>query len=204
MGDGYNEVEPNDEEILAARKRTESMDRLPASDRVKLATRTEAPVTAEMLARFQNPKAIRLLHAALGLATETAGEMLDMLKKHFFYGKPLDELNFMEEMGDADWYLNLACDTLHTTMAVIEVANIKKLAKRYGEKFSEDAALLRNLGAELEVLKENLPGKVSDPDFIPPTDQFIRQRFEKRNLRGTPEFGRANQAYEKGDTNDPS
>ena len=59
-------------------------------------------------------------------------------------------------MGDADWYMNLACDVLHTTMQVIEQANIKKLAKRYGEKFSKDAALLRDLGAELDVLKENL------------------------------------------------
>lgn len=134
-------------------------NRIPAKERVKLATRTEAPVTPEMIARFANPKTLRLLHATMGMSTEICGELMDNLKKHLFYGKSIDEVNFMEEMGDCDWYMNLACDALHTTMAIIEVANIKKLAKRYGAKFSEDAALLRNLGAELEVLQENLVPK---------------------------------------------
>ncbi len=130
--------------------------RTAAVDRVKLATRTESPVNAEMIARFSNPKFIRLLHVGFGMATE-AGEFLDQLKKHGFYGKELDEVNLMEELGDSDWYMNLCCDILNTTMQVIEEANIKKLAKRYGDKFSKDGALLRNLGAELMILEANLP-----------------------------------------------
>lgn len=130
--------------------------RIPATDRVKLATRTESPVTEDMVSRLSDPGLIRLLHAGIGMATE-AGEFLDQLKKHIFYGKTVDVVNLMEELGDTDWYMNLCCDVLNTTMEVIEVANIKKLAKRYGEKFSQDGALLRNLGAELDVLKENLP-----------------------------------------------
>ncbi len=158
-------IEAITKEVKKAEERGEfDWDRVPASDRVMLATRTEAPVTAEMRDRIMNSQVIRLLHAGIGLATE-AGEFLDQLKRHIFYGKPLDKTNLMEEMGDTDWYMNLACDALHTTMAVIEQANIKKLAARYGEKFSEDAALLRNLGLELKVLEDNLavnnetPGK---------------------------------------------
>lgn len=131
-------------------------DRISASDRVALATRTEAPITPDVLARFQNVKALRLLHVGMGLCTEAAGEFMDMLKKHFFYGKPIDEVNAAEELGDLDWYMNLCCDVLHTTMAIIEVANIRKLATRYGDKFSEDKALLRNLSLELEGLQKDL------------------------------------------------
>lgn len=131
-------------------------NRIPARDRVKLATRTESPVNDEMIARFSDPRFIRLLHAAMGMVTE-AGEFIDQLKKHGFYGKPLDEVNLMEELGDQDWYMNLACDILGATMEMIEVANIKKLAARYGEKFSKDGALIRNLGLELLVLENALP-----------------------------------------------
>lgn len=133
-------------------------ERIPAVERVKLATRTESPVNEAMIARFSNPKTIRILHAVFGLVTES-GEMMDQLKKHLFYGKELDELNLMEELGDQDWYMNLLCDVLNTTMELVEITNIKKLTARYGEKFSSDKALLRDLGVELQVLKDNLKGK---------------------------------------------
>lgn len=141
-------------------------DRIPAKERVKLATRTEAPVTPEMIERFSNPETIRIFHYIAGLVTE-AGEALDQLKKHLFYGKPLDKVNLKEELGDSDWYMNLGCSVLDTTMQEVEEANIKKLYKRYGEKFSEDAALIRNLDEERKVLEENLPAyKTAEPNEI--------------------------------------
>jgi NTP pyrophosphatase (non-canonical NTP hydrolase) len=132
-------------------------NRIPAADRVKLATRTEAPVTPEMIERFSNPETIRIAHYIFGLVTE-AGEALDQLKKHLYYGKPLDKVNLKEELGDTDWYMNLACSVFDTTMQEIEEANIKKLYARYGEKFSADAALIRNLDNERKVLEDNLNG----------------------------------------------
>lgn len=123
--------------------------------RRELAVQTEAPVTPEMLQRFQNPETIRILHAAMGLSTE-AGELLDNLKKHLFYGKDIDKVNLMEEMGDLDWYLNLLCHSLDITMDVISLANVQKLAARYGGKFSEHRAVIRDLRKELEELKTNL------------------------------------------------
>ena len=39
-----------------------------------------------------------LLHGAMGLCTES-GEIMDALKRHIFYGSPLDILNIKEEIG---------------------------------------------------------------------------------------------------------
>lgn len=47
-------------------------------------------------------KIVDLQHAALGMITESA-EFADMLKKHLFYGKNLDEVNLREEIGDLLW-----------------------------------------------------------------------------------------------------
>jgi NTP pyrophosphatase (non-canonical NTP hydrolase) len=140
--------------------------RISAEDRVKLATRTEAPVTPEMIARFSDPETIRIFHYIAGLVTE-AGEALDQLKRHLFYGKPLDKINLKEELGDTDWYMNLGCSVLDTNMQEVEIANIRKLTARFGDKFSEDAALIRNLDNERKVLEENLPAfKTAEPNEI--------------------------------------
>ena len=46
----------------------------------------------------------RILHGAIGMMTE-AGEILDIFKKHIFYGKPVDVVHLKEEIGDFFWYL---------------------------------------------------------------------------------------------------
>ena len=89
-----------------------------------------------------NPRALRLLHAGMGIATE-AGEFVDPLKKHIFYGKDLDVENLKEEMGDLLWYIGIACDTLGVTVQELMEANIAKLRKRYPEQFTEADALER-------------------------------------------------------------
>ena len=64
--------------------------------------------------RLVDEDLIDLLHAGIGLATE-AGEFLDAIKKHIFYGKKLDTVNLAEEGGDTLWYLALAFRKLKTT-----------------------------------------------------------------------------------------
>lgn len=49
-------------------------------------------------------KELDLLHCATGLVTESA-ELVDAIKKHVFYGKPLDVVNIKEELGDLLWYI---------------------------------------------------------------------------------------------------
>lgn len=114
--------------------------------------RSESPVTNELRNRLQNEDTIRLLHAAMGMATE-AGEFLDMLKKHIFYGKPMDFVNAKEEVGDQMWYAGLAIDVLQTTFNEVLTVNISKLKARYPEKFTEEAAINRDLTTERNILE---------------------------------------------------
>lgn len=96
---------------------------------------------------------IRLLHASMGMVTE-AGELMDQLKKHLFYGKELDDVNLIEEAGDILWYMAILLDELGVTFEKVMLINHEKLAKRYGREFTEEAALHRDLTAEREILEK--------------------------------------------------
>src|SRR5690554_4006225 len=50
------------------------------------------------------PGDCNLLHMTCGVSGE-AGELLDAIKKHVFYRKPLDMENVIEELGDIEFYL---------------------------------------------------------------------------------------------------
>lgn len=116
-------------------------------DFTKACTRTESRNVP-----LGNARDSRLLHAALGIATE-AGEFLDPLKKYLFYGKEYDEVNLREELGDLLWYIAIACDALDTTVELEMARVIAKLQVRYPEKFSDYLAQHRNLEAERAVLE---------------------------------------------------
>ena len=117
------------------------------------AVRTESKVSPEIQERLKN--VARILHGAMGLQTESA-ELTDALKKHVFYGKPIDEINLAEEVGDLLWYCAILCEALGIEMEVVAKANVHKLKLRYGEKFSEEGALFRNLEAEGKGLEGDL------------------------------------------------
>lgn len=56
----------------------------------------------------------RMRHSRLGIITELA-ELIDVYKKHIYYGKPLDIVHVAEECGDLFWYLGLGfnvCDII--------------------------------------------------------------------------------------------
>lgn len=103
-------------------------------------------------------KTIDLLHCAIGASTET-GELLDAFKKHIFYQKPLDVVNLGEEIADVQWYLFNLCRLLDLNMEDLLENNIKKLKQRYGDKFSEEKALVRDLDKERDILEEITSGK---------------------------------------------
>lgn len=94
-----------------------------------------------------------LLHGAATVATE-AGELMDIFKKHEFYGKPVDKKHLMEEMGDAMWGLALLCRYAGFTLEDCADANIRKLKVRYPQGFDADKALNRNLDAERRELEK--------------------------------------------------
>ena len=121
-------------------------------DYIKNAVKTESQDFEGISQRMVSRQNQRLLHAGIGLATES-GELLDALKKHIFYGKELDRVNLAEEMGDIFWYCALIADELGVHFDDIMERNIAKLKARYGEKFTEAAAKHRNLKVERETLE---------------------------------------------------
>jgi NTP pyrophosphatase (non-canonical NTP hydrolase) len=176
------------------------------------------------------PTADHINHMCLGIVGEM-GELVDQIKKAYVYGKAIDQVNIIEEVGDvayytaglvqcfpalADWLdsdelkqsinyeklevarenitrtillnamsaANLAVDltmfadndnlqdtdaeevaktlgtALFATAVLLEVdlsqaceVNIAKLAKRYGDKYSDYAAINRDIDAERAVLE---------------------------------------------------
>lgn len=123
-----------------------------ASDYMKNALLTESNDFDKISERLSSPDMLRLLHAAIGLQTETA-EFSDMIKKHVFYGKPLDSVNLKEEIFDACWYMAIALDVLGYSFEDGFATNIAKLKARYPDKFSEDKAENRDLNKEREILE---------------------------------------------------
>ena len=117
------------------------------------AIRTESRNFSAMNDRLSDDGLKRLLHAGIGLSTES-GEFLDALKKHIFYGKELDRVNLAEEMGDMFWYMAIVADELGFEFEEVMQRNIQKLKARYGEKFSEAKAETRDLDTEREILDQ--------------------------------------------------
>lgn len=121
--------------------------------------RTEADDHA--LQGMRAAQSIRLLHGAIGLSTE-AGELLDQVKKHIFYGRSLDKANILEECADSIWYIVLILDSMGFTLEQAMNTLIPKLEERYAKKvFSAQEAITRNLEAERSILEANAAGNQS-------------------------------------------
>jgi NTP pyrophosphatase (non-canonical NTP hydrolase) len=121
-------------------------------DYVKNVLVTESRDFTAVKDRMQETSTVRLMHAMIGMCTES-GEIQDQLKKHIFYGKPLDKTNLVEELGDLMWYVGVMCSELNVDLDEVMEKNIAKLKKRYGEKFTEAAALNRDLDSERKILE---------------------------------------------------
>lgn len=85
---------------------------------------------------------LNVLHWCLGIAGE-AGELIDPIKKHIFYDKPLDMKNTQEELGDLLYYIFALIDELGLDPEYIMSDVIYKLQLRYPEGYSDEAAQLR-------------------------------------------------------------
>jgi len=118
-----------------------------------LVLKTESKDFDSIASRLKEKRAIRLLHGTCGLATE-AGEILDTVKKHVFYGKEIDTVNMIEEIGDIMWYSSIILDELGVEYEEVMEKNITKLRSRYGDKFSETRANTRDLKKERDILEK--------------------------------------------------
>jgi NTP pyrophosphatase (non-canonical NTP hydrolase) len=114
------------------------------------AIRTEAPITPEVLERLAS--VARDLHALIGKTTEL-GELFDAYKRFIFYNVPLDKTNIKEEVGDDKWYDAVFLDVHGWTFEECFDLMIRKLKKRYPNKFNELDAVERDLIGERKILE---------------------------------------------------
>lgn len=101
----------------------------------------------ELLAQFENmtlalakdgedivknltPEQANLWHMATGVSGE-AGELLDAIKKHVIYQKPLDVENVKEELGDMLFYMSNLMQSVGLSFEEVLQHNVDKLSVRY-------------------------------------------------------------------------
>lgn len=97
-----------------------------------------------------------LIHGVIGVLTE-AGELAEALLKSLEDGRPIDLVNIGEECGDVLWYIELLAKATGVSRNQMEVANIKKLNKRYpNDEFNAFLADNRDLKIERESLEKDL------------------------------------------------
>ncbi len=80
-------------------------------------------------------------------------KMLDMMKKKLYYNKEIDMVTFIEYTFKLFNLLKNYCDLYNTNFETILDKNIAKLKARYGDKFSSEKAINRDLDLEKNVLE---------------------------------------------------
>lgn len=91
--------------------------------------------------------------------TSDAGEVLDVLKKYFYY-KNIDKdalyLHLAEELSDVLHWLQATCNALGFSLNDIMRVNEAKLRVRYPNGWEEVACTNRDKAEELEAMREVL------------------------------------------------
>jgi len=90
-------------------------------------------------------------HAVLGMITEAA-ELADVEKRRMAYGKPIDRINVIEEVGDCLWYVNLLCTAVGYPLRPYQIRGCRDF---FGE-VSTLASTAAACAATLEVAGETL------------------------------------------------
>lgn len=99
--------------------------------------------SGDAIASEMTPEDAHRMHMAIGISGE-AGELLDAIKKHVIYRKPLDVENVIEELGDLEFYMEGMRQGLGITREECLRANVAKLSKRYESlQYSDDSAQAR-------------------------------------------------------------
>ena len=87
----------------------------------------------------------QILNASIGLCGEL-GEVVDILKKHYFQGHDLDVDHLKEEVGDVIYYLTLLMLLYDMDLSDTMFANWEKLDNRYPEGFDVEHSVHRKDG----------------------------------------------------------
>jgi NTP pyrophosphatase (non-canonical NTP hydrolase) len=83
-----------------------------------------------------------------------SSKLLDFLKKKLYYNKPIDLSIFSVLSKDLFNTLCLFCEINNIKTESILDTNIAKLKARYGDKFSSDRAINRDLTTERSILEK--------------------------------------------------
>ena len=95
---------------------------------------------------------MNLAHMAMGISGE-AGEVLDIVKKHFAYNKPLDTAHLLEEIGDCVFYISGLIAMIDASWDEVLQVNVAKLEARYpAGKFDANHAINRDKEAEAQAM----------------------------------------------------
>jgi NTP pyrophosphatase (non-canonical NTP hydrolase) len=104
------------------------------------------PIEEEIFIEYGTIYCLDLINASSNL--------LDYHKKMLFYGKPLEESKYKELFFEVAKALNVIVQLEGFNIEDIHERNISKLKARYGEKFTSEGALNRNLEKERVVLEK--------------------------------------------------
>lgn len=86
------------------------------------------------------PEQANLLHMVIGASGEV-GELVDAIKKHVIYQKPLDVENVKEELGDLLFYMSNLMQSVGLSFEEVLQHNVNKLSVRYSSgKYSNAQA----------------------------------------------------------------
>ena len=103
-----------------------------------------------------------LVHAAMGISGES-GELLDAIKKHVVYGKELDRINVIEELGDLTFYIHAMMNLLGISEQQVLQHNACKLQARYESmSYSDEAAQARQDKVTPQVGAWGLPVQLTE------------------------------------------
>jgi hypothetical protein len=81
------------------------------------------------------------------------GEFNDLLKKHLFYGRELNLIKMENVLSQICVAISGICAACDKTPAQVREVNIAKLKARFKDKFTEVAALNRDLATERKILE---------------------------------------------------
>lgn len=71
-----------------------------------------------------------ILHWCIGLSEEV-GEVMSVIKHHYFGGEEFDRESLVKEIGDVLWYLAALCRSCNIDMSSAATINVEKINHRY-------------------------------------------------------------------------
>lgn len=87
--------------------------------------------------------------------TKASLRFLDLLKKKIYYNKEIDTNVMVELSIQMHALLTYYCEQYNTDIDMILEKNINKLKARYGDKFTSEKAINRDLEIEKEILESD-------------------------------------------------